>query len=173
MYLRPSESSWEGAANRLMRALALAPMAVEDLDEVLDIERLSFKTPWSRAAFRYEISRTGWPAAWSSASRDKLVGYLSACGRSAARSTSPIWPCIRTGAGGARAEPDPTASWRRPRPRRHARLPGGASPDQYGGPRLYEPGLQRDRPAEGTTDTGEDASSWRPVWPDPAPEGDA
>jgi len=37
--------------------LALAPMTLDDLDEVLEIERLSFKTPWSRAAFRYEIAQ--------------------------------------------------------------------------------------------------------------------
>ena len=30
-------------------------MVPEDLDEVLEIERASFTTPWSRAAFRYEI----------------------------------------------------------------------------------------------------------------------
>ena len=36
---------------------ALAPMTLDDLDEVLEIERLSFKTPWSRAAFRYEIAQ--------------------------------------------------------------------------------------------------------------------
>ena len=35
--------------------LTTAPMVPEDLDEVLDIERASFTTPWSRAAFRYEI----------------------------------------------------------------------------------------------------------------------
>ena len=37
--------------------LRLAPMALEDLDEVLAIERLSFQTPWSRGAFRYELTQ--------------------------------------------------------------------------------------------------------------------
>ncbi len=35
----------------------LAPMTLDDLDEVLEIERASFKTPWSRGAFRYELTQ--------------------------------------------------------------------------------------------------------------------
>jgi ribosomal-protein-alanine N-acetyltransferase len=33
----------------------IVPMTLEDLDAVLAIERASFKTPWSRGAFRYEL----------------------------------------------------------------------------------------------------------------------
>jgi ribosomal-protein-alanine N-acetyltransferase len=36
---------------------AIEPMSVDDLDEVLAIERLSFQTPWSRGAFRYELTQ--------------------------------------------------------------------------------------------------------------------
>lgn len=32
-------------------------MTIEDLDEVLVIERQSFHTPWSRGAFRYELTQ--------------------------------------------------------------------------------------------------------------------
>ncbi len=35
--------------------LTMTPMAVEDLEEVLEIEALSFPTPWSRNAFLYEL----------------------------------------------------------------------------------------------------------------------
>jgi ribosomal-protein-alanine N-acetyltransferase len=32
-------------------------MTLDDLDEVLSIERQSFHTPWSRGAFRYELTQ--------------------------------------------------------------------------------------------------------------------
>jgi ribosomal-protein-alanine N-acetyltransferase len=38
-------------------AFALAPMTLEDLDEVMVIERASFQTPWSQGAFRYELTQ--------------------------------------------------------------------------------------------------------------------
>jgi ribosomal-protein-alanine N-acetyltransferase len=36
---------------------SVRPMTVEDLDEVLVIERASFQTPWSRGAFQYELTQ--------------------------------------------------------------------------------------------------------------------
>lgn len=38
-----------------MQQLITSPMKVEDLEQVLDIEALSFPTPWSRNAFMYEL----------------------------------------------------------------------------------------------------------------------
>ena len=38
-------------------APTVRPMTVEDLDEVLAIERVSFQTPWSRGAFNYELTQ--------------------------------------------------------------------------------------------------------------------
>lgn len=38
-------------------APTVRPMTVEDLDEVLVIERASFQTPWSRGAFQYELTQ--------------------------------------------------------------------------------------------------------------------
>ena len=38
-------------------AVTLEPMTLEDLDDVLVIERASFQTPWSRGAFRYELTQ--------------------------------------------------------------------------------------------------------------------
>ena len=35
----------------------LAPMTLDDLDEVVAIEKASFHTPWSRGAFRYELTQ--------------------------------------------------------------------------------------------------------------------
>ena len=56
--------------------LALAPMALEDLDEVLEIERLSFKTPWSRAAFRYEITQNRVARCVVVRAEGAIAGYL-------------------------------------------------------------------------------------------------
>lgn len=36
-------------------AMRVEPMRIEDLDEVLGIERVSFPTPWSRHAFLHEL----------------------------------------------------------------------------------------------------------------------
>ncbi|MBE3583352.1 MAG: ribosomal protein S18-alanine N-acetyltransferase [Limnochordaceae bacterium] len=56
-------------------AVTIEPMRVRDLDQILRVERLSFTTPWSRAAFlsellendraRYVVARVG----------DQVVGY--------------------------------------------------------------------------------------------------
>jgi ribosomal-protein-alanine N-acetyltransferase len=35
----------------------IVPMTLEDIDEVLVIEGQSFRTPWSRGAFRYELTQ--------------------------------------------------------------------------------------------------------------------
>jgi [ribosomal protein S18]-alanine N-acetyltransferase len=60
----------------MIPALTLAPMTPEDLDEVLEIERLSFKTPWSRAAFRYEIVQNRVARCVVVRSEGRLAGYL-------------------------------------------------------------------------------------------------
>jgi [ribosomal protein S18]-alanine N-acetyltransferase len=60
----------------MMPALALAPMTLEDLDEVLEIERLSFKTPWSRAAFRYEIAQNRVARCLVVRAEGSIAGYL-------------------------------------------------------------------------------------------------
>ena len=56
--------------------LALAPMMLDDLDEVLEIERLSFKTPWSRAAFRYEIVQNRVARCVVVRTEGAIAGYL-------------------------------------------------------------------------------------------------
>ena len=37
--------------------VSMAAMTLDDLEEVLAIERVSFQTPWSRTAFRYELTQ--------------------------------------------------------------------------------------------------------------------
>ena len=56
--------------------LTLAPMDVGDLDQVLDIERASFPTPWTRAAFCYEIQQNKVAHCTAIKARRGVVGYL-------------------------------------------------------------------------------------------------
>lgn len=56
--------------------LTAAPMAVSDLDQVLDIERASFPTPWTRAAFCYEIEQNKVARCTAMRARGDVVGYL-------------------------------------------------------------------------------------------------
>ena len=55
-------------------------MTLQDLDQVLPIERASFPTPWSRAAFLYELQKNRvarcWVARGEGAPPPVLVGYL-------------------------------------------------------------------------------------------------
>ena len=56
--------------------LSLAPMTLDDLDDVLAIERVSFKTPWSRAAFRYELTQNRVARCMVARAGARLCGYL-------------------------------------------------------------------------------------------------
>src|SRR5262245_52055785 len=59
-------------------------MRVTDLDEVLQIERVSFRTPWSRQAFLHELERNRVAGLWvargerpgRTAGAAPVVGYL-------------------------------------------------------------------------------------------------
>jgi len=57
--------------------IVIQEMTAKDLDDVLQIEKISFRTPWSRELFRRELAM---PLARSFVARevpnDKLVGYL-------------------------------------------------------------------------------------------------
>jgi ribosomal-protein-alanine N-acetyltransferase len=46
------------ALNKLPQPYVIAPLKLADLDSVMEIERLSFKSPWSRQVFAEELSRT-------------------------------------------------------------------------------------------------------------------
>ena len=56
--------------------LISAPMEPGDLDQVLPIERASFPTPWTRAAFLYEIQQNKVAHCTTLRSRSGVVGYL-------------------------------------------------------------------------------------------------
>ncbi|HEY4910410.1 MAG TPA: ribosomal protein S18-alanine N-acetyltransferase [Methylomirabilota bacterium] len=53
-----------------------APMVESDLDEVLPIERVSFATPWTRAAFCYEIEQNKVARCTAMRSEGRVVGYV-------------------------------------------------------------------------------------------------
>ena len=54
----------------------IAPMTLDDLDEVLPIERASFNTPWSRGAFRYELTQNRVARCLVVRTGRSLAGYL-------------------------------------------------------------------------------------------------
>jgi len=51
-------------------------MSVDDLDTVVEIERASFGTPWSRAAFRYEITQNKVARCLVARGGVGVVGYI-------------------------------------------------------------------------------------------------
>jgi [ribosomal protein S18]-alanine N-acetyltransferase len=55
---------------------SLGPMGLEDLDDVLAIERASFQTPWSRAAFRYEMNENRVARCLVAKMAGRVVGYV-------------------------------------------------------------------------------------------------
>jgi ribosomal-protein-alanine N-acetyltransferase len=57
-------------------APSLGPMTLDDLDEVLEIERASFLTPWSRGAFRYELTQNRVARSLVVRLGRELAGYL-------------------------------------------------------------------------------------------------
>ncbi|MGH7300301.1 MAG: ribosomal protein S18-alanine N-acetyltransferase [Candidatus Rokuibacteriota bacterium] len=57
-------------------SVTIEPMTLEDLDDVLAIERASFQTPWSRGAFRYELTQNRVARCLVARRGRRLVGYL-------------------------------------------------------------------------------------------------
>jgi ribosomal-protein-alanine N-acetyltransferase len=51
-------------------------MRVQDLDEVLEIERASFSMPWSRGAFVYEIEKNRVARCLVMREGERVTGYL-------------------------------------------------------------------------------------------------
>ena len=60
----------------MREAPGLAPMTLDDLDEVMAIERASFQTPWSRSAFRYELTQNRVARSVVVRVERQLTGYL-------------------------------------------------------------------------------------------------
>ena len=59
-----------------MSSLTLDRMRVDDLDQVLAIERASFTVPWSRGAFLYEMQQNRVARCWVTRDAGRVVGYL-------------------------------------------------------------------------------------------------
>jgi ribosomal-protein-alanine N-acetyltransferase len=57
-------------------AFALAPMTLDDLEQVMAIERASFRTPWSQGAFRYELTQNRVAHCTVLRAGAQIVGYL-------------------------------------------------------------------------------------------------
>ncbi|HET8577456.1 MAG TPA: ribosomal protein S18-alanine N-acetyltransferase [Methylomirabilota bacterium] len=55
---------------------ALGPMTLDDLEEVMAIERASFRTPWSQGAFRYELTQNRVAHCMVMRAGTRIVGYL-------------------------------------------------------------------------------------------------
>ena len=62
--------------SRVEVELTAVPMVEADLDQVLAIERVSFVTPWTRAAFCYEIEQNKVARCAVMRARERLVGYV-------------------------------------------------------------------------------------------------
>jgi ribosomal-protein-alanine N-acetyltransferase len=45
------------ATRRIERRFEIAPMRAGDLDDIMDIEKLAFRAPWSRQVFEEELER--------------------------------------------------------------------------------------------------------------------
>src|SRR5260370_4634677 len=71
--MRPGKST---PMSTMDTKLQLAPMTLADLDEVVAIERVSFPTPWTPAAFRYEIQQNRVARCSVMRAGRQVVGYL-------------------------------------------------------------------------------------------------
>ncbi|KPU26906.1 30S ribosomal protein S18 [Caloranaerobacter sp. TR13] len=58
-----------------MSKIIIRDMTEEDIDEVLDIEKKSFKTPWSRDAFVKEVNQNKLAKYIVASIEGKVVGY--------------------------------------------------------------------------------------------------
>jgi ribosomal-protein-alanine N-acetyltransferase len=65
------------ALSKAPQPFAIEPMKAADLDPVMEIERLSFKSPWSRQVFLEEIARD---FAHVDVVRDVATGHIVAFG---------------------------------------------------------------------------------------------
>lgn len=59
-------------------SVRILPLTMERIDEVLEIEKLSFTDPWSREMFRSELEVGGGTYARMGVREGRLVGYLLA-----------------------------------------------------------------------------------------------
>ena len=59
-----------------MPIVRVEPMRLEDLDDVLAIERVSFTNPWTRHAFVHELEGNRVAHLWVARDGERVIGYL-------------------------------------------------------------------------------------------------
>jgi ribosomal-protein-alanine N-acetyltransferase len=57
--------------------MKIEPMKLEDLDQVMIIEQASFKQPWERSFFKYDLKRPGGHL-FVAKDGDEILGYIDA-----------------------------------------------------------------------------------------------
>ena len=85
----------------------IVPMTGDHVDEVAELERICFTTPWSRNMLVEELQNDC--AAF-------LVAATPGCWWCWTRDTSPMWPCGRSAAATALPRSCCRCSWTLPRP---------------------------------------------------------
>lgn len=58
------------------RQITIEPMTLDDLDEVLGIENVSYPTPWSRRAFESELTGNSYARYFVARKGRAVVGYI-------------------------------------------------------------------------------------------------
>ncbi len=58
-----------------MNAISIRPLRVDDLDDVMEVERRSFTTPWSREAFEAELIDNDLACYLALTDGGKVIGY--------------------------------------------------------------------------------------------------
>ncbi|HEX3016161.1 MAG TPA: ribosomal protein S18-alanine N-acetyltransferase [Desulfobacteria bacterium] len=60
----------------MLEEYSIIPMSLRHLDEVLEIEKQSFPTPWSRYAFNCELNDNEFAHYFCVTHQNKVVGYM-------------------------------------------------------------------------------------------------
>lgn len=59
-----------------LKPLSIRPMRIEDLTQVIDIDRASFSMPWSDRTYRYELTRNQAAELFVAEQDGRIVGYI-------------------------------------------------------------------------------------------------
>ncbi len=62
-----------------LQSFLIAGMSVEDIPGVLEIENVSFPTPWSESAFRYELQENPYASLFVAKTREQSTVIAFAC----------------------------------------------------------------------------------------------
>lgn len=56
--------------------ITIEKMTLQDLDEIMEIEKVSYLTPWSRRAFQSELTENAYAHYYVARHNGKIVGYV-------------------------------------------------------------------------------------------------